>query len=61
VKYFEGTPIPTSIVLVMVLGLAFYFDCVDEDLWFGSMRLRAGTLHPLALMYAVRSAMSAPR
>jgi len=53
VKYFEGTPIPTSIVLVMVLGLAFYFDCVDEDLWFGSMRLGAGTLHPLALMYAV--------
>ena len=39
----------------------FYFDCVDEDLWFGSMRVRAGTLHPLALMYAVRSAMSAPR
>ena len=28
----------------------FYFDCVDEDLWFGSMRVRAGTLHPLALM-----------
>jgi len=53
VKYFEGTPIPTSIVLVIVLGLAFYFDRVDDDLWFGSIRLGVATLHPLALMYAV--------
>jgi CDP-diacylglycerol---serine O-phosphatidyltransferase len=53
VKYFEGTPIPTSIVLVIVLGIAFYFDRVGDDLWFGSMRLGAGTLHPLSLMYAV--------
>jgi CDP-diacylglycerol--serine O-phosphatidyltransferase len=53
VKYFEGTPIPTSIVLVAVLALAFYLDRVDEDIWFGSVRLGAATLHPLALMYAV--------
>jgi CDP-diacylglycerol--serine O-phosphatidyltransferase len=53
VKYFEGTPIPTSIVLVAVLGFAFYFDRVGSDIWFGSMRLGAPTLHPLALMYAV--------
>jgi CDP-diacylglycerol--serine O-phosphatidyltransferase len=53
VKYFEGTPIPTSIVLVLVLGFAFYFDRVDADLWFGSIRLGAAILHPLALMYAV--------
>ena len=52
-KYFEGTPIPTSIVLVTVLGLAFYLDRFDDDLWFGSMRIGAATLHPLALMYAV--------
>jgi len=53
VKYFEGTPIPTSIVLVTALGLALYFDRVDEGLWFGSMRLGAAALPPLALMYAV--------
>jgi CDP-diacylglycerol--serine O-phosphatidyltransferase len=53
VKYFEGTPIPTSIVLVMVLGLAFSLDRVGDALWFGSMRLGPATLHPLALMYAV--------
>jgi CDP-diacylglycerol--serine O-phosphatidyltransferase len=53
VKYFEGTPIPTSIVLVMVLGLAFYVDRVDGDTWFGSIQLGSATLHPLTLMYAV--------
>ena len=53
VKYFEGTPIPTSIVLVAVLGVAFYFDRIDNDLWFGFMRFAGATLHPLALMYAV--------
>jgi CDP-diacylglycerol--serine O-phosphatidyltransferase len=53
VKYFEGTPIPTSIVLVAVLGVAFYFDRVDNDMWFGVMRFAGATLHPLALMYAV--------
>jgi CDP-diacylglycerol--serine O-phosphatidyltransferase len=52
VKYFEGTPIPTSIVLVAVLGLAFYFDRVDENIWLGFVRLGAATLHPLTLMYA---------
>ena len=52
VKYFEGTPIPTSIVLVMVLGVAFYFDRVDDAMWFGFMRFGGATLHPLALMYA---------
>ena len=53
VRYFEGTPIPTSIVIVMVLGLAFYVDRVGDDIWFGAMRLGAATLHPLTLIYAI--------
>jgi CDP-diacylglycerol--serine O-phosphatidyltransferase len=52
VKYFEGTPIPTSIVLVAVLGLAFHFNRIDQDMWFGFMRLGGATLHPLTFMYA---------
>src|SRR5687767_15998924 len=33
VAYFEGTPIPTSIVIVAVLGAAFQLGRVDADLW----------------------------
>jgi CDP-diacylglycerol---serine O-phosphatidyltransferase len=51
VKYFEGTPIPTSIVLVLLLGIAFYLGRVDEQLWFGSVYIGRPVLHPLALLY----------
>jgi CDP-diacylglycerol--serine O-phosphatidyltransferase len=51
VKYFEGTPIPTSIVIVAVLGLAFWLGRVGEDIWFGTVRIGPWILHPLALVY----------
>ena len=51
VKYFQGTPIPTSIVLVAMLAVAFWMDAVGDHLWFGTWRLGPATLHPLALVY----------
>ena len=53
VKYFEGTPIPTSIVLVAVLGVAFELGAVDGDLWLGAYRVGPALLHPLALLYGL--------
>jgi CDP-diacylglycerol--serine O-phosphatidyltransferase len=53
VKYFEGTPIPTSIAIVALLGVAFATDHIDDRLWFGAYRLGGGTLHPLALLYGL--------
>src|SRR5688572_109769 len=53
VRYFEGTPIPTSVVIVGVLGIAFAMEAVGESLWFGSYRIGFGTLHPLTILYAV--------
>jgi len=52
VKYFEGTPIPTSVVLVLVLGLAQYLGHVDDRLWFGVWQIGPALLHPLTLMFA---------
>lgn len=52
VKYFEGTPIPTSVVLVLVLGLAQYLGRVDDRLWFGVYQVGPALLHPLSLMFA---------
>ena len=52
VKYFEGTPIPTSVVLVLVLGLAQYLGRVDDRLWFGGYQVGPALLHPLVLMFA---------
>lgn len=53
VKYFEGTPITTSIVLVGILALAFRLDRTGAAMWFGAARIGPATLHPLALLYAV--------
>ena len=51
VKYFEGTPIPTSIVIVAVLAVAFWQARVDGAVWFGVVRVGPATLHPLVLIY----------
>src|SRR5687768_16491884 len=53
VKYFEGTPIPTSIFIVALLGVAFRMGSVDGQLWFGAHQIGPALLHPLALVYAV--------
>ena len=53
VKYFEGTPIPSSLLIVVLMGFAFSQQAVGESLWLGALRLGPGTLHPLALLYAV--------
>jgi CDP-diacylglycerol--serine O-phosphatidyltransferase len=53
VKYFEGTPIPTSILLVGLLGAAFYVNAINEALWLGVYRLGPGAFHPLTLVYAL--------
>ena len=53
VSHFEGTPIPTSLLLVLVLGVAFGSNRVGEALWWGSLSLGPFELHPLVLMYGV--------
>jgi CDP-diacylglycerol--serine O-phosphatidyltransferase len=56
VKYFEGTPIPSSILIVALLGVAFYLRATGPDLWFGVYRLGPAALHPLTLVYALSGA-----
>jgi CDP-diacylglycerol--serine O-phosphatidyltransferase len=61
VKYFEGTPIPTSIVLVGLLALAAWSGAVREDLWFGETHLAGFALHPFVLMFAVSGSLMISR
>jgi CDP-diacylglycerol---serine O-phosphatidyltransferase len=52
VKYFEGTPIPTSVFIVAVLAVLFALDRLGADMWLGSWSLGGLVLHPLTLIYA---------
>ena len=56
VKYYEGTPIPTSLALVAALGVAFAMHRVGEALWLGRFSVGPLDFHPLVLMYAVSGA-----
>ena len=53
VKYFEGTPIPTSVVLTGVLAVAAWQNRIGDDLYWGAFELGPWILHPLALLFVV--------
>lgn len=53
VKYYEGTPIPTSLLLVVMLAVALGTGRVHERLWLGAVQLGPWVLHPLTLAYAI--------
>jgi CDP-diacylglycerol--serine O-phosphatidyltransferase len=57
VAYFEGTPIPTSVVLTGVLALAAWQDRLGERLYGGAWTLGPWELHPLALLFVVSGSM----
>ncbi len=57
VKYFEGTPIPTSVLLTGVLALAAWNGSVGEQLWGGAWQLGPCTLHPLALLFGLSGSL----
>lgn len=61
VKYFEGTPIPTSIILVLVLVLAAWTGAVRDNMWLGQVKLLGFTLHPLVLMFALSGSLMISR
>ena len=61
VKYFEGTPIPTSVLLVGLLTLAAYLDAVQGKLWFGVTEIAVLQLHPLVLLFALSGSLMISR
>ena len=61
VKYFEGTPIPTSLVLVVVLAIAAQAGRIGEELWGGALQIAGYTLHPLVLLYALSGSLMISR
>jgi CDP-diacylglycerol--serine O-phosphatidyltransferase len=57
VKYFEGTPVPTSVLLTAVLALAAWQDRLDDRLWGGVLALGPWELHPLSLLFVLSGSL----
>jgi len=61
VKYFEGTPIPTSLLIVGILFIAASTGAVGSALWFGELTIAGFKLHPLVLMFALSGSLMISR
>ena len=53
VKYFEGTPIPTSVAIVGLLAWLAWSERIGAALPLGMLQLGPWQLHPLVLMFAL--------
>jgi CDP-diacylglycerol--serine O-phosphatidyltransferase len=57
VTFFEGTPIPTSVLLVLLLVLLTASGRVGPDVWGGAWTFAGQQLHPLALLFVVSGSL----
>jgi len=61
VKFFEGTPIPTSLVLVVVLWVAAAQGALGGQMWGGRLEIAGFNLHPLVLLFAISGSLMVSR
>jgi len=57
VTYFEGTPIPTSLILVGIVAASAWLGRVGDALPFGAVQVGPGQLHPLTLLWALSGSL----
>lgn len=51
VSYFEGFPIPSNLLSVVLLGIAYFQDSVGPSIWGGEYFILVGHFHPFSLVY----------
>jgi len=61
VRYFEGTPIPTSIVLVGILAWAAWNGHIGDQVLGGAWTIGPAVLHPLALLFVLSGTLMISR
>jgi len=57
VRYFEGTPIPTSVLLTAVLAFAAWQGRVGDALYGGVVALGPVAFHPLVLLFVLSGSL----
>ena len=57
VRYFEGTPIPTSVLLTALLAFAAWQGRVGSGLYGGAIVLGPWLLHPLVLLFVLSGSL----
>ena len=57
VKYFEGTPIPTSVVIVGLLAVAAWRGAIGDAVWGGQLQAGPWEFHPLVLVFLLSGSL----
>ncbi|HSF07209.1 MAG TPA: CDP-diacylglycerol--serine O-phosphatidyltransferase [Methylomirabilota bacterium] len=57
VEYFEGTPIPSSVILVAIIAASAWLGRVGDALPVGAVDVGPGRLHPLTLLWALSGSL----
>jgi CDP-diacylglycerol--serine O-phosphatidyltransferase len=57
VRYFEGTPIPTSVALVGLLAFAAWRDRLGDNVFWSGWTLGPWELHPLVLLFGLSGSL----
>jgi CDP-diacylglycerol--serine O-phosphatidyltransferase len=57
VSYFEGTPIPTSVLLTGVLAFAAWQDRIGDALYGGVFAFGPWVFHPLVLLFVLSGSL----
>jgi CDP-diacylglycerol--serine O-phosphatidyltransferase len=57
VRYFEGLPIPTSVVLVLLMAVLFWLDRTGPAFWGGEFEILHRDFHPFSLLFAVSGSL----
>jgi CDP-diacylglycerol--serine O-phosphatidyltransferase len=57
VRYFEGTPIPTSVVLVLLLAALYRMDLVDQRFWLARWELADRVFHPFSALFFISGSL----
>lgn len=57
VRYFEGTPIPTSILLVILMAALYYLERTGAQFWWGHWTILGRGFHPIAALFLVSGSL----
>ncbi len=57
VRYFEGLPIPTSVVLVMLMAVLYQLDHTGHTFLGGVTKILGRDFHPFSLLFAVSGSL----
>ena len=57
VRYFEGTPIPTSVILVLLLAVLYGFNLIGQTFWWGRWEVVDRVFHPFSALFFISGSL----